>query len=113
MHELALASEIVKNVSKLAVENEAMKVTALKLELGVMSGVEKEVFDFCFDMAAKNTILEGAKLSVDEIPLKVRCQKCFSLSYPEVFNIVCNKCQSNDVVVINGKELRILNMEVQ
>jgi len=112
MHELALATEIVKNVSKLALENDALKVTELRLELGVMSGVEKEIFDFCFDLAAKNTILEGAKLTVTKIPLEVRCQKCFSLSSPEVFNIVCKKCQSNDVVIIKGKELKILNMEV-
>jgi hydrogenase nickel incorporation protein HypA/HybF len=113
MHELALASEIVKSVAQLAFENKAQKVTELRLELGVMSGIEKEVFDFCFDMAAKNTILEGAKLSVDEIPLKVRCQKCFSLSNPEVFNIICENCQSNDVEILTGKELKILNMEVQ
>lgn len=112
MHELALATEIVKNVSKLAMENEALKVTELRLELGVMSGIEKEVFDFCFDLAAKNTILEGAKLSVDQIPLLIRCQNCFSLSSPEVYNIVCEKCESNDVVIIKGKELKILNMEV-
>ena len=112
MHELALATEIVKNVSKLAVENKALKVTELRLELGVMSGIEKEVLDFCFDMAAKNTILEGAKLSVEKVPLKVRCQQCFSLSSPEVFNIICDKCESNDVVIIKGKELKILNMEV-
>ena len=104
MHELALASEIVKNVSKLAHENQAIKVTKLRLELGVMSGVEKEVFDFCFDMAAKNTILEGAILSVEQIPLKVRCQKCFTISSPEVFNIVCSDCESHDVVIVKGKE---------
>ena len=113
MHELSLATEIVKNVSDLALKNKANKVIQLSLEFGVMGGVEKETFDFCFDIAAKNTILEGAKLLVKVIPLKVKCQKCSSLSSPEIFYIVCGECQSNDVVILSGKELKILNMEIQ
>jgi hydrogenase nickel incorporation protein HypA/HybF len=113
MHELSLATEIVKNVSELALKNEANKVIQLSLEFGVMSGVEKETFDFCFDIAAKNTILEGAKLSIKVVPLTVKCQKCSSLSSPEIFYIVCGECQSNDVIILSGKELKILNMEIQ
>jgi len=113
MHELSLATEIVKNVSELALKNKANKVIQLSLEFGVMSGVEKEIFNFCFDIATKNTILEGAKLLVKVIPLQVKCQKCFSVSNPEIFYIVCGECKSNDVIILSGKELNILNMEIQ
>ncbi len=61
MHELALTHEIVDIVCKAANNCRVHKVT---LEIGRLSGVMAESIEFCFDVVARGTLAEGARLEI-------------------------------------------------
>ena len=63
MHELG----ITRNVIAICAENAmGAKVTRVTLEIGKQAGVLAESVRFCFDICAKDTLLEGAKLEIIE-----------------------------------------------
>ena len=66
---------------------------------------------FCFDVCAKDTVLEDAKLEINEIPGLGQCEACGNeLELQQLFG-QCD-CGSRAVKCIAGEELKIREMEV-
>ena len=61
MHELALTHEIVAIVCQAAGERRVHRVT---LEIGELSCAAPESITFCFDVIARGTCAEGARLDI-------------------------------------------------
>jgi len=59
MHELGLTRNIVAIVSERAGER---RVRRVKLAVGPLACVERQALDFCFDIVAQGTVLEGAQI---------------------------------------------------
>ena len=76
MHELSIAQNLIEMAETAARDAGAAKVTELHLRLGRMSGVVKESLLFCFDVATEGTLLEGATLEIEDIPIVVYCPTC-------------------------------------
>ena len=68
MHELSIAMSIVDLATEEAQRQGAVRVEAVHLKLGALSGVVKEALLFSWDLACRETPVEGAKLSVEEAP---------------------------------------------
>jgi len=68
MHELSIALSIVEIASEEAVRQAAAKVEAVHLRLGKLSGVAKEALLFSWDLACRETPVEGARLAIEEVP---------------------------------------------
>jgi hydrogenase nickel incorporation protein HypA/HybF len=62
------------------------------LKVGKLAAVVPDSLKFCFEVAAKNTPLEGAILQIEEIPVTARCKNCghFWTAIQPVF--ICEKC---------------------
>ena len=112
MHELSLAEALVEQLAEVAAREGAVRITRIDLELGAMSGVEREPFEFSFPIVAAGTVAEGAVLHFDEVPITVVCGRCKEESSPEYPMIMCAKCSSTDVEVIRGKDFKVKSMEV-
>lgn len=113
MHELSLATSIVKELSQLATQKKVSRVTEVRLLIGEISGVHTGPIEFCFPLVAKDTPIEGAELIIEKAPLEIICGNCHKKSYPKIEMIFCQECDSLDVEISSGKEIRILNMEVE
>ena len=61
MHELALTHEIVATVCQAAGDRRVHRVI---LEIGERSCVTPESIEFCFDVIARGTCAEGARLDI-------------------------------------------------
>jgi len=61
MHELALTQEIVAIVCQAAGEQRVRQVT---LEIGQLTCVTPDAIEFCFEVVAKGTLAEGARLNI-------------------------------------------------
>jgi hydrogenase nickel incorporation protein HypA/HybF len=109
MHEMSIVMSIVDTVTA---RLGPARVTAVRLEVGRLSGVVVDSIRFCFDLATEDTPLAGARLVVDEPPGRARCRPCghgFDVCDPIV---LCPSCESADVAVQAGRELRIVSVEV-
>ena len=63
MHELSITRNVVAIVSEHA---QARKVLRVTLEIGKLSAIMPEAIRFCFDICARGTPLEAARLEILE-----------------------------------------------
>jgi hydrogenase nickel incorporation protein HypA/HybF len=113
MHELSIAMSIVDMAQEEA-ELRDVKIDAVHLELGPLSGVVAEALFFSYEMACSGTQLEGSKLVIKEVPIVVYCPVCKvqkTLSSMQWFR--CPECGTPTADVIHGRELVITGLEVR
>ena len=108
MHELGTAQNIVALVAEYA---QGTKVQRVLLEVGKLSAITPDSIQFCFDICAKDTVLEGAKLEILETSGLACCRQCGAEFILENSRDRC-KCGSTQLNLIAGQELRIKEIEV-
>jgi hydrogenase nickel incorporation protein HypA/HybF len=109
MHELSITRNIVAIVSEAAGNRRVRQVT---IEVGRLSGVVPDAIAFCFDVVAKDTMLDGARLDIRLIDGRARCDECGSEFATETVFERC-PCGSNRVSHIAGEELTVTTMELE
>lgn len=108
MHELGIAQEVVRIASEGC---GGARVKRLVLEVGKLSTVLPDALRFCFDLAAQETLLEGAALDIVEVPGRARCRKCGGMvELVRPFGECA--CGCSDLEWLSGEELRIKSLEV-
>jgi hydrogenase nickel incorporation protein HypA/HybF len=110
MHELSITRSVVAIVSERAV---GMRVTRVRLEIGLLSAIMPDAVRFCFGVCTADTPLAGAQLDIDEIPGRGRCNDCgteMDLAAPVGR---CPRCGTASLRLIAGQELNIKEMEVE
>ena len=108
MHELALMESLVSAVVERVGD---ARVTRVHLEIGRLAAVAPEAMSFCFDVCARGTSLEGARLEIASIPGRARCRACGGERSIESYVDLCD-CGAADLAVLAGEELRIKSVEV-
>ncbi len=108
MHELSITSNVVEICAERALGQQVLRVV---LEIGKLSAVMPDAVRFCFEVCAKDTMVEGAELEIIETPGRARCRECGGeMILAELFGYC--ECGSVDIEVIAGNELKIKQMEV-
>lgn len=114
MHELSIAMSIVEMAQEEAQSRGHVRVHAVHLRLGKLSGVVKEALLSSYEMACYATPLEGSQLLIEEIPVEVFCPTC------EVARVVtsiqwfcCPECGTPTPTVLQGKELEVVALEIK
>ena len=112
MHELSIAVSLIDMATEEA-ERLGVRVEALNLRLGALSGVVREALLFSFDLAAEGTAIEGARLEIEEIPVAVFCPACKEeRTLPGIQDFRCPVCGAPTPDVVRGRELELATMEV-
>lgn len=113
MHELSIAVNLVDIAISHANEAKAKKINCIEVEIGELSGVIGSALEFCFETVCKNTIADNAILSIISISALGTCQDCHhSFSLDSLFS-PCPNCESFQIVLNKGKELRIKSILVE
>lgn len=108
MHELGITRNLVAICESHA---NGAKVERVTLVVGRLSAVLPESIRFCFDICAKGTLLEGARLEIEQPEGRGRCRRCGRERVLELLGGRCD-CGSPDLEVVAGQELKIREMEV-
>jgi hydrogenase nickel incorporation protein HypA/HybF len=112
MHELSIAMSIVDMAQEEA-ERRDVKIDAVHLDLGPLSGLVAEALLFSYEVACRGTRLEGSRLVINKVPIEVYCPDCKTqrtLSSMQWF--CCPECSTPTSEVIHGRELSITALEV-
>ncbi len=109
MHELSLITNVVHMVEQDAAQRGMVKVSAVQLEVGELSGAFPHALKAAFPIAAKGTALEGAELQIEEVPAKVECKKCGREFAPTKEGWACPGCGSHDAALRSGTELKVVS----
>lgn len=115
MHELG----IMKNVLEVALEYSEMncvkKIQAINLSVGALSDIVPQYAQMFFELIAKDTVAENAKINIEKIPAKIRCRSCGTETEMDINHLIneCDKCGSKSIELISGREFRVNSMEVE
>lgn len=109
MHELGITRNIVSIVEEAAKGRRVKRVT---LDIGQFSGVVPDAILFCFDIVARGTLLDGARLDIQKIAGRARCQSCSEAFETTSLYQAC-ACGSRAVDRLAGEELKIREMEIE
>ncbi|GAC1534447.1 MAG: hydrogenase maturation nickel metallochaperone HypA [Acidimicrobiales bacterium] len=108
VHELAITESIVATVRERIGTRRVERVTLL---VGRLAGVVPDSVEFCFELCARGTTLEGAELEIIQVDGRGRCRQCGKEFTLRDLVILC-PCGSADVQITAGEELRIKQVEV-
>lgn len=115
MHELG----IMRNVLEVALEyvemNDVKRIRTINLSVGALADIVPEYAQMFFEYVAKGTVAENAKIVIEKIPAKIRCRSCDSEIEMDVNNLLfsCNKCGSESIELVSGREFRVTSLEVE
>jgi hydrogenase nickel incorporation protein HypA/HybF len=109
MHELALMERMVAEVEARV---RPSRVGCVRMQIGQLAGVLPETLEFCFALCARGTVLDGARLEIDEILGRGLCRRCGRFVAMETLSDRC-PCGSAEIDVRGGRELRIATLELQ
>ena len=113
MHELSIAMSIVEGASEEAVNRGAERVHAVHLKLGALSGVVKDALLFSYELACKDTPLEGSMLLIEEAPVVVYCATCDAKkTLNSIQRFCCPSCGTLAPEVVSGKQLELVAIEI-
>ena len=113
MHEMSLAQALVDQVTELAEKDGCQRILSIDVSIGALSGVMRESLEFCFPVVARGTALEGTTLNVTEVPLKAECGDCHRITNPEPFEVACSHCGSMNLVLLEGRDFKLVSLEVE
>ena len=114
MHELGLVNYVVKEVSKIAEDNNVSKIRSVTLEFGEVSGIVTSYLYNYWDWYTKKfPMFEGSELKCEEIPAVTWCDDC-KITYSTIkYGKICPHCGSGHTWLLRGNEMRIKQVEVE
>jgi hydrogenase nickel incorporation protein HypA/HybF len=113
MHELSVALSLVEAACEKVDTLGAVRVEAVCVRLGPLSGVVKEALAFCFDAATRGTRIEGARLDIEDAPLVAICPRCCEeRRIASAQHLRCPVCGEPTPDIVRGRELELAALEV-
>lgn len=113
MHEMGIALQIIEIASSsIPPDCQGVQVEKVNLKIGKLAAVVPESLRFCFEIAARDSLLAGAELNIEEIPVTAKCRDChheWTIHEP-VFT--CRSCQGGNIEILSGRELNIESIEI-
>ncbi len=113
MHEMSLCEGIIEILQDEAEKQGFTRVKQVILEIGALSHVEPDAMRFSFDAVSKNTLAEGAKLTIVDIPGSAWCMDCAkNVDIAQRYD-ACPVCGGVQLQVTGGDEMKIKELEVE
>ncbi len=113
MHEMSLAESVLRIIEDEARSHQLQRVRGVTLEIGKLAAVEPEAMRFAFTAVTQDTLAEGAKLTLLEIPGEGHCAACGAAVRMDDALALCPQCGSGSVLVTGGDRMRIVELEAE
>ena len=110
MHELSIATAVLNTAVDHAAER---PVSAVGVRVGTLRQVVPDSLRFYFEIVARDTVCERARLELIETQARLRCLDCEHEWTPEWASFRCAACASANVEVMAGEELLVEYIEVE
>jgi hydrogenase nickel incorporation protein HypA/HybF len=112
MHELSIVMSIVEIAEKQAEKAHATTIETIELEIGELSGVEMNSFNFAWKQGIRNTLLGQSSLLISHPEGWGCCLECKREFKMQHIYDACPVCQSPFVSILKGKELKVKALTV-
>src|SRR5579859_7376233 len=99
MHELSVAGAVVDTAVRHA---DGRPIEVVSVRVGRLRQVVPDSLRFYFEIVARDTPCDGARLELTEVELRLRCERCEGEWEPSEPLFRCPRCPSAKVTVIAG-----------
>ena len=113
MHEVSIMTEAVRMAAETARTAGAVRVTGLRLRVGVLSSAVPEAMRFAWDVVCRGTLAEGARLEIESVPAVCWCASCRVEFACTDFVNECPACHNVSGELRRGRELEIAAVELE
>ena len=110
VHELSISSAVVDTAIRHA---GGRAVTRVDLRVGSLRQVVPESLEFYFEIVARGTVCEGARLDQTLVPARARCGECDRDWELEALLFRCPLCGAAPAEIVSGNELEVDSIEVE
>ena len=112
MHELSIATEVLRIVQQQKLEHGFDGVRAIRIRAGALSNIVPEALEFAFRAISEDTCAAGAKLEMELQPLVLLCNDCGHHTPAEHGPRGCASCGSTDVRLEGTTRFEVVSLEV-
>ncbi len=114
MHELSIVTSVVDSVIESMAAYPGARVMEVRLRVGALSAVVEDSLQFCYEIATRETPLEGSNLVVKTVPVTVHCAACDKDGVLEnLQSFRCPHCGELTGDVRGGREMEIEAVEIE
>lgn len=113
MDERELANSVVEIVDRAAYRNGVHHVACVHIAVGGRRVFDLQALDAAFQIVARGTVAERARLEVRILPVTRRCHNCGTNFEAAAQDCECPHCLHPHTDPISGEEVRVLDMEVE
>lgn len=112
MHELSVCQSLLAQVETIAQQQRAERVTGISLLIGPLSGIEPDLLQQAFTLARAGSVADQARLVIESLPIRVRCQSCERESEALPNRLICAHCGDYHTQLISGDEMLLASVEL-
>lgn len=109
VHEYSIATGVVQLALRHA---GGRRVTEVKLRVGPLRQVVPDTLALAFELAARGTACEGARLEQELVAFRLRCPSCAVEWTPAEPDFRCRTC-GGPALLLSGNELEVEYLEVE
>lgn len=112
MHEASLAGGVLRVVEDAQARERFARVSLLRLSAGALAGVETRALRFALEAIQPGSLLEGARIEIDETPGRAHCLQCGQTVKIASRLDDCPRCGSAQLQPVGGTELKVVDLIV-
>ncbi|MEA3289297.1 MAG: hydrogenase maturation nickel metallochaperone HypA [Campylobacterota bacterium] len=113
MHEYSIVQSLIDSCVQHAISNDAKSVSKVVIKVGVLSGVEPELLREAFETFKEDTVCHNAYFDMNIQKIVIKCNSCKKENELEKHQFLCPDCQSGDIVVLDGEEMFLMQLEME
>lgn len=112
MHELSIVMSIIDIATKQMENASAKEIEEIELEIGALSGIESNSFEFAWKQGVRNTPLQQAVRTIHKVEGLATCLDCMiDFSVSQLYD-PCPICGGHFLHIKKGKELKVKSLVV-
>jgi hydrogenase nickel incorporation protein HypA/HybF len=113
MHEVGIAAAIIEAGQTEVSRRPGSKLLRIGVRIGVLSGVDNDALEFAFKALVAGTDLDSLEFVIETCQRRNLCQNCDLEFESSVWDGLCPRCSSEDVLLVGGDELDLTYMELE
>lgn len=113
MHEYPITMRIIEISQEFAKKNNAESIKQINLVVGDYSGYVASSIELYFDIIAEGSLAKNAKLNIERVVPKLKCNNCGNFFERKPFSFECPKCNGEGSPTEIGKEFYIKSIEIE
>lgn len=110
MHEMAIVSQLLEEVLRVAHNHHATHVSEIEVRVGSMRQVVPEALRVGFEAASAGTMAQGARLRISEERIVAVCKICGCMFMPRLDDFVCPQCLQSEPRIVAGNDILLRSM---